>query len=127
MNYLPVPKSQSSPNTPKKAASKKKTFPFGCKPLNEIWEDSPLLVTQVNCFQLCHGGWPCPFTRCSITGSGHDLMVPIQFQMTTYLVYFLQILLYNKGYYSTSVCADTKRIFSFILSRPSNTHHESPV
>jgi len=78
MNYLPVPKSQSSPNTPKEAASKKKTFPFGCKPLNEIWEDSPLLVTQVNCFQLCHGGWPCPFTRCSITGSGQDLTVPIQ-------------------------------------------------
>ena len=60
---------------------KYRCFPFVCQPLNEVREGrtlgSLLLVTLVNCFHLCSQGWLCPFTRCSISGSGRDLTVPI--------------------------------------------------
>jgi len=42
----------------------------------------PLLVTQMNCFHLCSQCWLQLFTRCSITGSGHDLTFPIQAHTT---------------------------------------------
>lgn len=32
---------------------------------------------MVNCFHLCSQGQLCSFARCSITGSGHDLAIPI--------------------------------------------------
>ena len=35
----------------------------------------PLLVTQ-NCLHLCSQGWPGPFPRCSISGSGCDSQLP---------------------------------------------------
>ena len=40
-------------------------------------EAPPLLVTQQNCLHLCSQGWPGPFLRCSISGSGPDSTVPI--------------------------------------------------
>lgn len=36
----------------------------------------------MNCSHLCSQSWSHPFTRCSITGSGYELTVPIQSSFT---------------------------------------------
>lgn len=43
----------------------------------------PPLVAQVNCIHLCTQSWLCPFMRCSITGSGHNLAFLIQCAFTS--------------------------------------------
>jgi len=42
-------------------------------------------LTQVNYLQLCSRGWPKLFTRCSITGSGPDLIVLIHIPMIIFV------------------------------------------
>ena len=47
----------------------------------------------VNFFHLCSQGWLCPFTRCSIIGSGLDLAIPIQ-----YLIYRTTTLMHELSF-----------------------------
>jgi len=68
----------------------------------------PLLVTQFNCLHLCLQGWPGPFPRCSISGSGRDSTVTIQILWEVCLqLHAVQNLPPNFGFshlYSTLCC-----------------------
>ena len=43
-----------------------------------LWQPAFKEAQGMNCFHLCSQGWLCPFTRCSIIGSGLDFAIPIQ-------------------------------------------------
>ena len=60
--------------------------------MREVWTQVPSVpVTQVIFFHLCSQGCLCPFTRCSITGSGRDLTVYIECLTPVWVKNFLLI------------------------------------
>ncbi|XP_015715916.1 uncharacterized protein LOC107312754 [Coturnix japonica] len=80
-DLLTYPKDQSQPNTPKERSSGRDPYPEAASPQIRLRKEGnqvpPLLVALVNCFHLCSQSWLCYSTRCSIIGSGHDLVIPI--------------------------------------------------